>query len=86
MLQHICVKDTLEFLVVDEADLVLSYGYEEDIKKILHHLPQLYQSFLMSATMNDKVTHLKSSIAKNAAILKLKDGEGDDLLVQYAIK
>ena len=27
-------------LVVDEADLVLSYGYEEDMKNIAARLPQ----------------------------------------------
>jgi len=41
----------LESLVIDEADLVLSYGYEEDLKTLMACLPKLLQSFLMSATL-----------------------------------
>ena len=29
------LKDSLEMVVIDEADLVFSYGYETDIKSIL---------------------------------------------------
>ena len=33
--QSLHLKDSLEILVVDEADLVFSYGYEDDIKAVL---------------------------------------------------
>lgn len=33
--QSLHLKDSLETLVVDEADLVFSYGYEDDIKAVL---------------------------------------------------
>jgi ATP-dependent RNA helicase DDX56/DBP9 len=46
---------SLENLVIDEADLVLSFGYQDDLRKILGYLPKIYQSFLMSATF----THVK---------------------------
>lgn len=51
----------LESLVVDEADLILSYGHDEDIRSIFsgNFLPKVYQSFLMSATMTDDVEILK---------------------------
>lgn len=29
------IKESLEFLVIDEADLLLSFGYEEEMKEIL---------------------------------------------------
>lgn len=79
------IKETLDFLVIDEADLLLSFGYEADVQKLLLVLPQLYQSFLMSATLNDKVIQLKSSIVKNPVILKLEDGGDDDLLSQFSL-
>ena len=33
--QSLRLKDSLEMLVVDEADLVFSYGYEDDIRAVL---------------------------------------------------
>ncbi|KAJ3766049.1 hypothetical protein FB446DRAFT_827763 [Lentinula raphanica] len=42
----------LDSLVIDEADLVLAYGYDSDIRQTLQrgvYLPKVYQSFLMSA-------------------------------------
>lgn len=44
------LSESLLNLVIDEADLVLSFGYEQDVRKILNYLPKIYQSFLMSAT------------------------------------
>lgn len=48
--QNMVLRDSLEYLVIDEADLVLSFGYEEDVRKILTYLPKIYQTILMSAT------------------------------------
>lgn len=48
--ENMILRESLENLVIDEADLVLSFGYEDDLRKILSYLPKIYQSFLMSAT------------------------------------
>ena len=47
--------------MIDEADLILSYGHDEDIRQIFGggYLPKLFQSFLMSATMTEDVETLK---------------------------
>ena len=57
----------LESLVIDEADLVLSYGHDEDIRAIMDgpYLPKVYQSFLMSATMTKDVEQLKGLVLRN---------------------
>jgi len=56
-------------LVIDEADLILSYGHSsEDIRSILAGpwgLPKVYQSFLMSATMTGEVEELKGILLRN---------------------
>jgi ATP-dependent RNA helicase DDX56/DBP9 len=39
-------------LVIDEADLILSYGYEKDLDKLLKYLPKIRQTLLMSATLS----------------------------------
>ena len=51
----------LDSLVIDEADLILSYGHDDDIRAIFagNFLPKVYQSFLMSATMTEDVETLK---------------------------
>jgi len=57
----------LDSLVIDEADLILSYGHDEDIRQIFGggFLPKVYQSFLMSATMTDDVDTLKGLALRN---------------------
>lgn len=75
----------IETLVIDEADLILSYGYDEDVTAILKYLPQIYQSYLMSATLSPDVEKLKKLVLRNPAILQLEDSEVD-LLTQYQIK
>ena len=41
-------------MVIDEADLTLSYGYQGDIEQIKNYLPRIYQGFLMSATLSEE--------------------------------
>ena len=57
----------LECLVIDEADLILSYGHDEDVRQIFSgaYLPKVYQSFLMSATMTEDVEMLKGLTLRN---------------------
>jgi Superfamily II DNA and RNA helicases len=33
--QNLNLKDSLEVLVVDEADLIFSFGYESEVKEVL---------------------------------------------------
>ncbi len=83
---NVVLRDTLESLVIDEADLILSYGYDEDVDAILKYLPQIYQSYLMSATLSADVDKLKKLILRKPAILKLEENQEQDLLTQYFIK
>ena len=65
LFQILAVKDSLEMLVVDEADLTFSYGFEEDLKKLVPFLPRILQSFLMSATLSDDVQSIKKLVLHN---------------------
>lgn len=53
--------------MIDEADLILSYGHDEDVRQILsgNYLPTVFQSFLMSATMTKDVEALKGLVLRN---------------------
>uniref|UniRef100_S4PHF8 RNA helicase n=1 Tax=Pararge aegeria TaxID=116150 RepID=S4PHF8_9NEOP len=69
------LKDDLSLLVVDEADLVFSFGYEDEIKELLSHLPKIYQAVLASATLSDDVLSLKKIVLRNPVTLKLEEPE-----------
>jgi ATP-dependent RNA helicase DDX56/DBP9 len=77
----------LTHLVIDEADLVLSYGYENDINALAQAVPRGSQTILMSATLTTEVDTLKGLLCREPVILKLEDKEekGQDL-VQYMVK
>ncbi|KAL4707982.1 hypothetical protein ACJJTC_010598 [Scirpophaga incertulas] len=69
------LKEDLAMLVVDEADLIFSFGYEDEIKELLNHLPKIYQAVLASATLSDDVLSLKKIVLRNPVILKLEEPE-----------
>lgn len=62
-------------LVIDEADLVLSYGYEDDMHTLSKALPRGVQTFLMSATLTAEVDTLKGLFCRSPVILKLNEKE-----------
>lgn len=41
--ENVFLKNTLETLVIDEADLLFSFGFENDLRKLNEHLPSIYQ-------------------------------------------
>ncbi|KAF3701709.1 putative ATP-dependent RNA helicase DDX56 [Channa argus] len=86
--QNLVLHSSLEMLVVDEADLLFSFGFEADLKNLLCHLPKIYQSFLMSATFTEDVQALKELLLHNPVILKLQGSQLPDSsqLQQYSIK
>ncbi|XP_036144787.1 probable ATP-dependent RNA helicase DDX56 isoform X3 [Monomorium pharaonis] len=78
LLQHLKAKNlvlkrSLDTLIIDEADLLFSFGYEKDLKAILTYLPMAYQAILASATLSEDVQTLKKLILHNPAILKLEE-------------
>lgn len=76
-------------LTIDEVDLILSFGYLEDLAKLESYLPvkKNLQTFLMSATINDDINELKTKFCTKPAILKLDDEQSsNDKLVQFYAK
>jgi len=45
------LAETLKALVVDEADLMFSFGYEDDVRALCAMMPSTYQAILVSATL-----------------------------------
>ncbi|EPZ32113.1 DNA/RNA helicase, DEAD/DEAH box type domain-containing protein [Rozella allomycis CSF55] len=77
----------IESLVIDEADLVLSFGYKCDLDKVLSCIPSSNncQMFLISATLNSDLTELKHLMLKNPAIVEIDETEKQEKLKQFAI-
>jgi ATP-dependent RNA helicase DDX27 len=50
--------DTLEILVLDEADRMLEDGFADELNEILNTIPKSRQTMLFSATMTDSVDKL----------------------------
>nr|XP_023701305.1 probable ATP-dependent RNA helicase DDX56 isoform X1 [Paramormyrops kingsleyae] len=86
--QNMTLSSSLETLVIDEADLLFSFGFESDLKSLLCHLPKIYQAFLMSATLNEDVQALKDLVLHNPVTLKLQGSQLPDgtQLQQYSIQ
>ncbi len=71
--------DTIEFLILDEADRMLDIGFYDDIVKIISYLPKDRQTLMFSATMAPKIRKLASEILYkpqeiNIAISKPAEG------------
>eukprot|EP00804_Cyclotella_cryptica_P000996 CCRYP_012353-RA/>CCRYP_012353-RA protein AED:0.31 eAED:0.31 QI:267/1/1/1/1/1/4/391/697 len=87
------LKRSVEMLVVDEADLILSFGYSNDITEIMKSLPKTCQGFLMSATLSPELNKLKHVVLHSPAVLKLEEDDegahggvhvgGNGCLMQY---
>ncbi|KAK3047408.1 ATP-dependent DNA/RNA helicase [Extremus antarcticus] len=54
----------LKQLVIDEADLVLSYGYSADLDSLSTSLPPGLQTILISATLNTEINILTSLLSR----------------------
>ncbi|CAL2035007.1 unnamed protein product [Caenorhabditis brenneri] len=78
----------VNYLVMDEADLLLSFGYEEEMIKIRSKLPPTYQCVMTSATLKDDMTTLKKLFMTGPVItIKLTEGDlpNSDQLTQYQL-
>ncbi|MBP6870715.1 MAG: DEAD/DEAH box helicase [Bacteroidales bacterium] len=61
--------ETLEHLVLDEADRMLDIGFYDDIMKIVAYLPKKRQTLMFSATMPPKIKELASKILNDPFII-----------------
>uniref|UniRef100_A0A8C9W422 Probable ATP-dependent RNA helicase DDX56 n=1 Tax=Scleropages formosus TaxID=113540 RepID=A0A8C9W422_SCLFO len=86
--RNVTLSASLEALVIDEADLLFSFGFESDLKGLLWLLRRIYQAFLMSATLNEDVEALKELVLHNPVTLKLQGSQLPDSsqLQQYSIQ
>jgi ATP-dependent RNA helicase RhlE len=76
--------DTIEHLVLDEADRMLDIGFFDDIMKIVSYLPKKRQTLMFSATMPPKIRELASKILSNPFIISRELAKPPEGVLQAA--
>lgn len=77
------LAETLRVLVVDEADLMFSFGYEEDVRALCSLMPSSYQALLVSATLSEEVEQLKGLMLHKPVVLRLEEPRVTGKLSQF---
>ena len=63
----------LEFFILDEADKMLDFGFEEELDNLLKIIPSTRQNLLFSATYPDKVKNIISRITQNPVYISIEE-------------
>lgn len=70
--------DSIETLVLDEADHMFDMGFLPDVRRILSLLPAKRQNLLFSATMPGPLRKLADTVLSNPHVVKLADSAPAD--------
>ena len=65
MNQNIIHLNQVEYLVIDEADMMFDMGFIKDVNKIIESVPKNKQTLLFSATISKEIEHLAKNILLN---------------------
>ncbi len=63
--KHVAVLDEVRYLVLDEADEMLSMGFQEDLDTILEGVPEEHRTLLFSATMSREIERIAKKYLRN---------------------
>ena len=73
----------VKILVLDEADKMLSLGFQEEMTKLIALLPKQRQNLLFSATLNKEVDNIHAILLRHPVVIKIEGEETNiDLITQ----
>jgi superfamily II DNA/RNA helicase len=76
--------DTVDTLILDEADRMLDMGFYEDIMKIVSYLPSKRQNLMFSATMPDNIRKMAARVLKDPVEVKIALSKPVEKVLQVA--
>ena len=63
--------ETVQMMILDEADEMLDMGFREDIETILVKIPEDHQTLLFSATLSPEILDITKRFQKDPAYVKI---------------
>lgn len=76
--------DSLEHLILDEADRMLDMGFIDDIRKIVSFIPDKRQTLMFSATMPPEIRKLASQILNDPKEISISLSKPAENIIQAA--